>query len=309
MAMLIVLAGIPSSLKSDYALMLSKEIGGIVLSSGAVRREKGWHSERNVFDELNRRVAAELRDGNDCILDSTNISSSNRINLLRKLAAELNGIPIYKVCVVMATPYWVCQLINKMRGSRVPEDAMEYAYHHWQTPAYWEGWDEIWFNYQLPDWIGSNNTPDDFVQDALSYDLEAEGHVHALGGHCNSVYNHVNGFLDSRGRYAENETRDSSLLAAALLHDCGKPIVKCYDENGNALYYNHANVGAYESMFFKYEPSVDPVYVSDLITYHMDPFDWNENAKSRGAAMQRWGCQFLEDIEILHGADVKGKTT
>jgi hypothetical protein len=97
------------------------------------------------------------------------------------------------------------------------------------------------------------------------------------------------------------------LYAAALLHDCGKPYVKFYGEDGVAHYYNHQNYGSYLGLFyadymkFSLKETLDFI---NIIYYHMEPLlSWKRSEKAHAKAIEELGSLY-NDIMIVHKADV-----
>ena len=140
----------------------------------------------------------------------------------------------------------------------------------------------------------------------IGYDLGGR-FFKSLGRHCNEVEKQMLQLQFNRWA-SENEPGDvvknQTLCLAAQLHDCGKPNART-EKDGKVLYYHHSNIGAYESMFYEAYPNEDKFYASALITYHMNPHDWNDDPQKRRTDMRRWGKEFFTDVELLHGCDVK----
>lgn len=195
------------------------------------------------------------------------------------------GVVYEKCCVIIATPIERVFYNNSSRGKKVPDEVIARLFKSWQTPSYWEGWDEIWAYYADSRWIGIRGRYGEFAETHTAFDLNDKDRFDSLGGHCNSVHNHLLRLLQTRDPKGKDELREKSLLAASLIHDCGKPIVETREE-GKSLYYNHSNVGAYEALFYKIDTGADSIYVSDLVNYHMDPYEW-EKASSRVYAVKK----------------------
>lgn len=309
-AELTVTVGLPCSGKSKYAQMLHKETGTYVVSISNIRRnlrkKNSDVTEREIFDTVYSEVRDCLVYGYDCILDGTYIKAKQREHLFHAIDELMPGTPFKKTCVIVATPIQQIFYTNIIKGNRLPDELITQMYHDWQTPGYWEGWDEIWMYYDKPEWMGMNGEYGSFPEEYIGYDLNDKDHFDSLGGHCNSVHNHLLKLLHTRDPKGKDEVREKSLLAASLIHDCGKPIVETREE-GKSLYYNHANVGAYESMFYKVDSGVDSIYVSALVDYHMDPYDWEKADSARAYAVKKFGGEFVEDLSMLHQADEMAK--
>lgn len=296
MAELTVTVGLLCSGKNEYIEMLAKETGAYVASID--------DNDSDVNETLDK-LRCCLAYGYNCILDGTYTKSSQRKDLLKKINAIMPGIPYKKICVIVATPIERVFYNNISRGSKTDNKIIWEQYKNWQTPSYWEGWDEIWAYYADQNWIGIRGEYGKFAETHTAFDLNDKDRFDSLGGHCNSVHNHLLRLLQTRDPKGKDELREKSLLAASLIHDCGKPIVETREE-GKSLYYNHSNVGAYEALFYKIDTGADFIYVSDLVNYHMDPYDW-EKAASRAYAVKNYGGEFVEDLSLLHQADEMAK--
>lgn len=306
MAKLIYLVGLPCSNKSSYAEELKKKYpSAVIFSTRGIRKKNPEASEQEVFDILKREVAETLGDGIDTIVDCTNIHSRHRRNFL---SVALFGIPCERECVIMATPLDVCLARNKERGSHIPSKVIMDMYANWQTPAHWEGWNSIWAYYEDKAWMGISGKPTDFVSEYLRWDQQSTTNRLGLGEHCNDVANVVIGLLERSGTWERKANwKKENLIQAALIHDCGKPLAQTFDENGKALYYHHANMGGYESLFYQFPEGIDPLYVSALVSHHMAPYDWKTNHKHQMASLRIWGRDFYEDILVLHEADMMAR--
>ena len=307
MARLIFLVGLPGAEKTKYGRRLAEETKSTLISLDKIRSQLRFVnediSEDKIFTQCNNEIIKNLRSGHDCIYDATNIKARRRKHFVN---STLKNVECEKICVVMATPYKECIKNNEKRGCPIPNDVIKQMYHSWETPAHWEGWDKIWIHYDNPEWMTMNGTPNDFIKNTFWYDQSTPYHLNSLGVHSCRVQDYVRESLTKVDIWKRNEKWNKvNVEIAALLHDCGKPLTK--ERNGNkTTYYSHHNVGAYEALFFKYGKEIDPVYVSNLINYHMTPYFW-EGQKSRITAIRRWGRDFFEDIMTIYEADEKGK--
>lgn len=264
----IMLVGLPGSGKSTYIEKYYANTN--VHSSDAIREElsgdvNNQDINQQVFELLHKRVKEDLRNGIDTIYDATNISWRRR----KAFLAELTKIPCYKCCVLMATPFEVCVDRQYNRDRQVPYQVIERMYKNFDIPWYNEGWDDISvaytnsrFTYYYGDWSC-------FMLDHLNFDQESEWHSATLGNHCLKTTQWVQNNTNRLNSYTCAETE-----IAAALHDCGKPFCKAFkDSKGNdsefAHYYNHENVGAYNSLFYSKELGTDNLLVAALIRYHM----------------------------------------
>lgn len=141
--MFIMIIGRPASGKSFKAAEL-KEQGFTVLSSDAVRAEKGYKNDNvqdntTLFSFLRSEAARLLEAGQDVALDSTNTIAKYRKWFLDGLPG---GIP--KAAYFIDTPLELCIGRNALRTKgRVPEWAYRKKFMQIQPPSADEGFDRI----------------------------------------------------------------------------------------------------------------------------------------------------------------------
>ena len=279
-SILYMMVGLPGSGKTQQAHMLAKEINAEVLTISEIRKELSQENpniaETEVFATMNVRAKAIIADNCNVVIDSTNIKSFNRSKFLSHIQKE---IPCKAICVVMATPYEICL---KNNANRINSDYIKGLYFNWETPAYWEGWDEIWLNYEHLEWASINGNCFDFICNYKMHDLGDKAKPNYLGTHCVDVYHYLE---DEVTNSDISYQRKASLLTAAMIHDCGKLATKSM-VNGKVVYYHHSNVGAYESLFFgPVYKDVDKIYISNLINYHMHFYDGRDKCKNNRNAL------------------------
>jgi len=289
------MVGLPGSGKTTYAKRLAKENNAVRFSSDDIREEIGadggdQSKHKEVFNILHKRLNDALTNSKDCIYDATNINAKKRAAFVREFKKKFPDCEF--VCIVMATPIEYCKRFNFARDRKVPIDVIDRMYNNWQTPYYNEGWDKILLHYELPEFIGCNGTPNDFCNTFYCWDQENPHHKFSLGIHSllvgNSMFN-----------------KGVTLKVAGLLHDCGKPYVKSKDDKGIAHYYDHHNVGAYESMFYDFSEykDIDPIYVSFLINHHMDFYFCKNSAEGRAKFEKIYGADEMADVKTLFNHD------
>ena len=304
--------GLPGSGKSTYT---EKYLAHCCIHSSDVIREElsgdvnNQDINKQVFNTLHKRVKEDLAAGKSVVYDATNISWKRRKAFLQ----ELNSIKCRKECILMATPFELCVQRNKARDRVVPYFVIERMYKNFDIPWYNEGWDNIVIAYASAEAATQYGDWSRFVVDHLDFAQDSKWHTETLGDHCLKTLQYV-------------ETREADLSPgnlletkiAAALHDCGKPFCKVFkDSKGEpsdfAHYYNHENVGAYNSLFYGKEDGVDSLLVAALIRYHMVLHffkDWKDRTveKYEKEFVEHEYLQlikFYDALKILHEGDKK----
>ena len=298
MPMFICLCGLPGSGKSTYAEKMKNKYKNLVIcSSDAIREEltgnvNNQDLNEEVFKVLHRRVKDNLKAGNNVIYDACNISSRRRRHFVQ---TELKGIDCVKVCVVCATSYEQCLKNNHSRARQVPEEVIKRMYMNWETPYYFEGWEQIRVAYyptrkpfqMLDKWMK-----------CINYDQKNSHHSLTLDQHMLTAYRYIKE-NDSEVSFENVELHD-----AILFHDCGKPFTQVFHNAKGELteeahYYNHENVGAYDCLCDKQRT----LLTSMLINLHMKPYTWKLE-KTRLKYKRLWGESLYNMVMLLHEADV-----
>jgi predicted kinase len=292
--------GLPGSGKSTWAKEQQKDNPNIVICSSDDIREELFgdankfndpkHNEI-VFNIMKKRTKKALIEGHDVIYDATNISSKRR----RQLLSELTHINCKKVCFIIATPINKCRENNENRDRKVPNEVIERMYFNWDTPYYFEGWDSIYIIHPF------QNQSDEYFQDIFEEILYL------------SQYNQNNSHhKDTLGKHLFNVGIElpPNICDAGFLHDIGKPDVATFinkkgEKTEDCHYYNHENVGAYDSLFFRPTSGLsNPLLTSVLINLHMKPYSWVEE-KTREKYKKLWGNELFNMVMTLHDADIK----
>ena len=304
--------GLPGSGKSAY---IEKYLTNCcVHSSDAIREElsgdvNNQDINKQVFNTLHKRVKADLAAGKSVVYDATNISWKRRKAFLQ----ELSSIKCRKECILMATPFELCVQRNKARDRVVPYFVIERMYKNFDIPWYNEGWDSIVIAYTNTEVMKQYGDWSRFVIDHLDFAQDSKWHTETLGDHCLKTLQYV----ETREADLSPENLLETKIAAAL-HDCGKPFCKAFkDSKGEpsdfAHYYNHENVGAYNSLFYGKEDGVDSLLVAALIRYHM-VLHFFKDWKSK--TIEKYEKEFIEHeylqlikfydaLKILHEGDKK----
>ena len=291
--------GIPGSGKSQEAEIIAKEHNAVIHASDRLREELFRdvnHMGDNgfLFNELHKRIQRDLKAGKNVIYDATNINSKKRISFLK----SLKDIPCEKIAILIMTPYQQCLKNNAERGRSIPESVIEKMYTNFQVPYYYEGFDIV----QIVLWQEANvYAPYIVVERYKNYNQDNEHHQLTLGQHLITAFN----YMLSKSLCGENEDIPDELTLATLLHDIGKPFCKEFKEGDkNAHYYNHMNVGAYDSFFYTSSIECNTLLIAWLINWHMEPFFWKKDEKLKENRLKLWGKDLFEMIEKLHEADL-----
>lgn len=293
------LVGLPGSGKSTYAAQRHEICGIHICSSDAIRAELGDVNDQSnneqVFRILHRRIKELLRNGEPVIYDATNISSKRR----RAFIAELKNIDCRKQCIIFRTAYEQCLENNNKRDRKVPSEVIREMYMSWDTPYYFEGWDQI-FIWDNPDDFKdlTARRPSDFIKETTMFDQKSPHHTLTLGNHCAQVGNLLKD--------------DIILKYAGMIHDCGKPFCKTYKDSRGVIgktahYYNHQHVGAYEALFYCFPGVLATLEISVLVNLHMQPYFWKKETDFGEAMRQKyrklWGEKLFNNVMRLHEAD------
>lgn len=307
----LMLVGLPGSGKSTYIKKYFNQ--NIRVHSSDAIREELCGDETNqdinseVFKVLHNRVKEDLKNGISCVYDATNISWKRRKAFLQ----ELNSIPCIKICHIIATPFEVCLEQNKNRDRVVPYYVMERMYRNFDIPWYNEGWDDIDVWYEDKKYKEAYDTWERFLDDTKKFDQESQWHTLTLGEHCKQCSEYIRTKAEELNCLTEREC-----LIAGALHDCGKPFCQTFkdakgNESENAHYYNHENVGSYNSLFYKKTDGVDNLLVAALIRWHMILHhykNWKQKTIDKYNAeftSHNWlkEMEFYKALKILHEGD------
>lgn len=298
--------GLVASGKTTFAYDLANNINvdedgrkTHVFDSDALREEMfgdATHQGDNgkLFAELHRRVKQCLKNGDNAVYCATNINSKRRIAFLN----ELTNIPCNKVCYIMATPYDQCLVNNESRERQVTEEIIERMYKSWNTPAMFEGWDDIRIHYWND--MKRNVNAVYIINYLRSYNQDNPHHTRTLGHHMIRAYEFI----------SRNPRNASDLCYAASLHDIGKVFCRVFDDDGIAHYHNHENVGAYDVLFFDFcndQSDEMTLNVSVLINLHMKMYGFNKSKrpyKLYNKYRKLWGAELYDKLVKLHEADV-----
>lgn len=295
------MVGVPGSGKSFRADKMLLQ-GIHVHASDAIRAEL-LHDEncqddkQMVFQELGRRVLADLKQGQSCIYDATNMSRRKRISFLKNVPANVR-----KVCMVFLTIPEICQKRDAERPRTVGENVIDKFLRSFHCPYWYEGWDEI-----IPVIEDSSYTLP--MESMETFSQDNPHHRLTLGEHMKSTYDYcvLNGYSDM-------------VQVAAAYHDCGKFFTKKFKNSRglpseSAHFYGHENYGTYLFLLdayqgnnqWKYGGFEETLYIAQLINWHMRPFEaWRRSGGEPTEADRKLlGEKMIHDILCLHAADAQ----
>lgn len=293
-----VMCGLSASGKSWQAKKLAEEYDAEIFSSDSLREEMFGdvnHQADNdtLFKELHKRIRECLVSDKNAVYDACNISYKRRMEFLK----SLSKIPCEKIAILMATPYEVCLERNAQRERKVPGHVIKRMYMSWNSPYWYEGWDDIQIVYSESA-EGSYGCVSDWVESVMDYDQHNSHHSLTLGEHCLKTFEYLNSL----------PVAFWELRTAALIHDCGKCKSATYinskgEQTGECHYYNNQFCGSYDSLFFS---SIDRhLYIAQLIQWHMRAYlAWEHSKKAMQKDRKLLGETLFNDICLLHEADL-----
>ena len=280
----IILVGIPGCGKTTYAKSLSVRIGGIHISSDAIRKE--LYGDENIQDDpgkvfslMHNRTLEALGNGIDVVYDATNVSRKDRASIMSKMPKYVNC-----ECHIVWAPIETCIERDAQRERSVGKEVIDRMVKRFQAPYYDEGFDSI-----------EVIMPNIFDVLGYMYDMATSINIpHDNPYHTYSIYTHC----EAAGEYLRDRTDNYELIQAGCRHDIGKAYTKAFkDTKGNdtdvAHYYQHQCVGAWQSDgIVKSTP-----YIAWLISTHMEPFFKSKYYNNLPPFMKK-------DIDLLHEADL-----
>lgn len=290
------LVGLPASGKSTYVKNLEQG-NWLVVSSDEYRKvmfddvDTQDHNTE-VFQKMFDDTVSSLISRCDVIYDATNINYKRRKHLVSEIKHLVPNVECE--CVMFATPYEDCLKYNANRERKVPESVIKKMYLNFYVPAYYEGWDsiEIKWNY--------NESEYTFFDLVKRMNISQDNSHHKL-----SLIEHLQSALD----FVEIFSKDRALNVATFLHDIGKPFTKSFtnfkgESTTEAHYFNHQNVGAYDSLFYTQKDYNECVSlnIANLIQWHMQPY-FMETQKSKDKFKALVSEDMYNDVMLLHEAD------
>lgn len=294
----IVMCGIAGSGKSTLAKELSKTYNAKIFSSDDLREEllgdiNSQEQNSRIFEELRERAKKTLENGENIIIDSTNIKMKHRRNLLEFVDPNHTS---ERICCIVAPTVEYLYKNNAGRSRRVPEFVIEKQLEGFHIPFYEEGFDSIGVNSYKEK---CDINLDDIYSEMENFDQKTKWHKYPLKTHC----------LLCCSEIVKEISSPTSLISASIIHDYGKLFTQTFDEEGQAHYYGHANIGAYRilSHFNALVRNSDIsgkllLEILFYINYHMFPFTWE--AETTHKKYQRiFGEEKYNNIILLNKCD------
>lgn len=303
--MFVMFVGLPASGKSTCAEELRRK-GMRIFSSDELREKTGERNNRKVFSELKTGVLAALRNGEDCVLDATNLNRKKRTAFLN----DVRGTGAATKCVLFVVPPEVCKARNAERANRhgVTDEVIETMLRNFESPWYSDGFDEI----EVRAFDGAFE-PEFADEDADAFDQDNGHHALTLGEHERKAAEYAEKTL----MLTENAP---FVIAAARRHDEGKMLTRTYvDAKGNpsenAHYYGHEKVGSYLFLLRGFcggrldVPLTEwgILYCAFLISMHMRPSVWKTSKNAEERDRLRIGDEAYADLLALGEADAFAK--
>lgn len=239
MGKLIMMVGLPASGKSTYAKELASKLEGHKVFSSDDYRAKllGDINDQSqnelIFDTLYNDMIAYILNGGTAIFDATNVTRKSR----RKCFERLRKVDCIKEACIIPTFFNMCIDRDKNRERTVGKDVIMKFARSFEVPMPFEGFDDVYIPAGLDyKYVQDNWCPT--VERMITFDQKNKHHKFLLGEHCNAV---TEGIMEAESEPGDYDIR---LAAAAMYHDVGKLYTQTIDEDGQAHYYNHANISA-----------------------------------------------------------------
>ena len=286
MPKLILTVGPPGCGKTSYATQYLREHNNTIhLSSDSIRAElygdesiQGDPSE--VFSRMQKRAIEALNNGYDVIYDATNITRKDRASII-SICPKFVQIE----CHIIWLPIYNCINRDAIRKRTVGQAVIDKMLKKFQAPYYDEGIDVIKV-------ISHNDCDQTLYHEKCFNDMKIP---HDNPHHTLNIFEHCS---EAAKYILDLDCTNLNLIAAAEMHDIGKPYVKAFiDSKGNpcdtAHYYQHQCVGAWMA----YGCAWGNPYIAWLISTHMDPFLNTKYYNNLPPFLKR-------DIDLLHEADL-----
>lgn len=146
MAILYLMVGIQGSGKSTFSKRLSKEKNCKIISSDEVRKMYPNLEEKNVFPEVYRLCAEELKNNRDVIFDATNITPNVRNRNITNIKSIFSDFKIHVYFI--NTDVEICKTRVEKRNKQeneifIPLEVIDSYSKNIIPPSKEEGFEEI----------------------------------------------------------------------------------------------------------------------------------------------------------------------
>lgn len=299
MAKAYVMIGIAGSGKSSWAKKNAKILNAEVISSDDIRIELFGSLDQSdntkVFYEFHKRAVAKLNEGQDVILDATNLNRKRRKHLTHNI---LKGHVVHYI--VIATPIKDLLLRNVMRPhpKRLPHEALIRQIKNFEFP--YVNLDDGVENEERFNNITviRNEFKRPHIDDYMRF---ANGFEQFSPYHTEDVWSHTLTSLEYLSTLGVNLIYEDYVELALTYHDLGKPFSQTPHPNpkieGHMRYIAHENVSTYIYLTIeKYNP-----WVTNLISGHIIMNTISDKNKQK--MIDRIGLVCYTELEKLHKAD------
>lgn len=309
----VMMTGLPGSGKSRYCEGLNEKAAAaglrpyVIVSSDAIRKElygdENVRGDRNeVFGLATERLVSALGNGENAVLDSTNLSKKKRRHMLETVRRSCGEV--FATSVWMAVTLEICLNQDACRERMIGKSVIEMMYRSFAPPGTEEGFDRILLCCRGGE-CEPGYTLEGFLEAADVYDRRNGRQTPTLGGHSRRTAEIIR---DSAGAGGNR-----LLEVVGLIHDSGKlRTATPYNSRGELTdrihYYRHNCCGAYDTPFFLRNtfPTIGDdaiVYAANLVYYHMHPHVQWKDGKARARDTRRLDPGFVSDLMLLHKAD------
>lgn len=294
--------GLPASGKSSYFEKIKEwHPDAVHISSDNIREEVFGDVNRQdknteVFKIMEERTYEVLSREGVCYYDATNLSAKRRIAFLKNMKARLkHRDDIFFICLLFVPTIKECIERDKDRERTVGIDVIMKMVKQFQPPHKSEGWDLV--NIVTP--VRENALEESWncLNRLRLIGQDNSHHSLTIGNHCIQAL-----------KWAEENSFNSVVCHAALLHDAGKELTKVWHNckgvaTTEAHYYNHENVGAYLALVYRWSTNDDKwLEISNLIAWHMIYYN-KEWEKAIRKLLDRYGSFFVKNLYNLHLCD------
>lgn len=303
-----VLVGLPGSGKSTYCCN-QENSDFIVLSSDEIRKKysldpNNTNDNIRCFNILNKELFRLLNLGENVIYDTTNVSSERRIGLINTVKQNVTSENLHIISTLFATPFEECCRRVKLRNLNdinfMGSEVVEKFYKQFECPNVFEGFERISIIYS--DNSKGSKTYNSYELQNIKH--ETPYHLETVGEHCDMVERLM---FESLTSLDIPETDQRLLLESSRLHDIGKKYTKFFKNNEiTAHYYNHENVGSYDSLFFDSPDDLYTLERSFLVGWHMRSYRW-ENKGVIDKYRNLLGDRLFGYLQKIHELDDKGR--